>query len=93
MNEKRNVKLRKGELEHYFVKNRLENTKGERVVMELWTEPGLCCLTVRVIQPMCEGIEEYGYTIHSVDEASQEHLIDLAIEEFMKRGGGNDIKN
>lgn len=84
--EKRNVKLRKGQLEHYFVKNRLENTNGERIVLELWTEPGLCCLTVRVIQPMSEGIEEYSYTCHSVGEASQEKLIEWAIDEFMERG-------
>lgn len=84
--EKRYAKLRKGELEHYFVKNRLENTQDERIVLELWTEPGLCCLTVRVIQPMSEGIEEYSYTCHSVDEASQEKLIEWAIDEFMERG-------
>ena len=84
--EKRNVKLRKGEFEHYFVKNRLENTNGERIVLELWTEPGLCCLTVRVIRPMSEGIEDYSYTCHSINEDSQEKLIEWAIDEFMERG-------
>ena len=84
--ETRNVKLRGNELGHYFVKNRLENSNGERVVLELWTEPGLCCLTVRVIRPMSEGIEEYSYTCHSVDEASQEKLIEWAIDDFMERG-------